>query len=408
MVSQNHGILFTAFLVPSDQEDADSYRQNPNYAIMASQEDTDENASAFANRLIGDLVPQDFLRTLCSQAPGALAAGAVVADFGHGRYTVFAFNDGPFHQIKDLPKLNVALSIAPQAVSDPRTLPIVAAGQVVYHLMRSLRSPHAAIYVKTTPLLNWTLDSNMPTSISQVSRISRVYNADNHYSVDPSPSEPAQQGPMVPKAASVRIAAKSVATKPPAQRARATKVSREALQLGEKTEFNKEESACLEQAFLENFEGDGETEPATKKTKTDVIEADVVVAKPAAKTKQAKVTDKKPPAKTMELKAPATKLATKTKETRASHQKAESKPKETKESANQKAESKPRETKESAKKQAPIATKTNIDHKKRAATKKGEDPAMPDGTGKALTQKEMKVLENAEKRSTEKSPPEHR
>ena len=405
MVSQNHGILYTAFLVPSDQEDADSYRQDPNYAIMATQEDTDETASAFAHRLIGDLVPQHFLRTLCSQAPGASDAGAVVADFGHGRYTVFAFHDDPLPSIQDLPKLNVALSMSPESVNNPNTLPIVAAGQVVYHLLRSLRSPHVSIYVKTMPLLHWTHDSHMPTSISQVSRISRVYeDVDNHYSVvvdQPSPLEPppAQQhepkmvaAAVPPKATSVG-GAKSVATKkpPPFQRAKATKVSREALQLGKETNFNKVESAILEQAFLEHFEFDGLTEPVAKKAKMDAI--DIVGAKkPAFETK---TTDKKknPVTKGKEAKAPAaTKQVTETKVASGDQKKMEPKPK------------------ESAKKKVSIATETNttMNPEKGVGTKKGDDSVRPNGTEKAMTPKERKVPENAETRSSGKTPPENR
>ena len=82
----NPGIPFTAFLVPSGTGTFSSSSTNPNFSVMASQEDTIETASEFANRLVGELVPSEFVRALCGHSPDAIAAGAVVADFGHGRF----------------------------------------------------------------------------------------------------------------------------------------------------------------------------------------------------------------------------------------------------------------------------------------------------------------------------------
>ena len=257
MVSPNPGILFTAFLVPSNQDEFVSYRQDPNFSVMACQEETDEIASHFANRLVGELVPQEFVRTLCSQAPGAMEAGAVVADFGYGRFTVFTFNDGPFpNNIKDLPKLNIVLSIAPQAVDDPSTLPIIAASQGVFNLMRSLRSFNAAVYVKTTSQLIWTLDTNMPDTVNDVSRIVRVHNNGNNPVAS---SEPLKQEKSIlpqvsiPSTESIPLIQIKDARMKSLKRNRIIKISREALILGKRAKFSKDETACLEEAFLENF-----------------------------------------------------------------------------------------------------------------------------------------------------------
>lgn len=260
MVSQNPGILFTAFLVPSNKDEFASYRKDPNFSVMACQEESDEIASHFANRLVGELVPLEFVRTLCCQTPGAIDAGAVVADFGHGSFTVFAFHDGPFPNIKDLPKLNIVLSIAPQSVEDPSTLPIVAAGQGVFNLMRSLRSFNATVYVKTTTQLIWTLDTNMPDSVNKVSRIVRVHNNGNNSVAS---SEPLKQEQMSiptmsfpPTESPPLILVKNDAKVTSPKRKRIIKVGREALILGKRAKFSKEETAWLEEAFLENFRHD--------------------------------------------------------------------------------------------------------------------------------------------------------
>jgi len=253
-VSQKPGILFTAFLAPPQKENAVAYRQNPNFSVIASQEDSDETASDFACRVVGELVPREFVRTLCSQAPGAGAAGAVIADFGHGKFTVFAFKDGPFPAVRDLPKLNVVLSIASQAVDDPSTLPIVASGQVMFHLFRSLGSSNAAVYVRTTNRLIWTLDVNMPTSISDLPQVVRVCSTERHIVA---PTKGARRNDIVPVKTS--IAAAEPATKKAQSKRKqvpSPKISSEAILLGKKTKFTKEESACLEQAFLESFKLD--------------------------------------------------------------------------------------------------------------------------------------------------------
>ena len=95
------------------------------------------------------------------------------------------------------------LSISPVAVDDPNTLPIVAAGQVVYKLMRSLRSSTTCVYVKSSPELIWTPSANMPTSLDQLSRITRVYVADNN--TTEAPSETARQHQVVEPSASLPV-----------------------------------------------------------------------------------------------------------------------------------------------------------------------------------------------------------